>query len=166
MNIFFHFCTVVAALLLCGGANAQPPEVKSALVAPFPGPYDESADAHAEVAAAITRAAANHKFVLLDFGGNWCPDCRVTAAALSLSDIKPWIDKNFEMVKIDIGHLNKNMDIGDRYNVHVTAVPTIIILDPQGRMMNAGNPAALKDARGMSAQAIVDTIDGWIEKPS
>jgi thiol-disulfide isomerase/thioredoxin len=166
MKIFFRFCTVAAALVSCGVANAQPPQVKSPLVAPFPGPYDENADAHAEVAAAISRAAAGHKFVLLDFGGNWCPDCRVTAAALALDDVKPWIDKNFEVVKIDIGHLNKNMDIGERYNVRVKAVPTIIILDPRGRMINAGNPAALKDARGMTAQAIVDTIDGWIEKHS
>jgi hypothetical protein len=43
-------------------------------------------------------------------------------------------------------------------------VPTIIILDPKGRMLNAGNPAALKDARGMTPQAIVDTINGWIQQ--
>ncbi len=166
MNTYFRTSIVAAAFFVCGWANAQPPQVKSALIAPFPAPYDEGANAHAEVAAAIARAAAEHKFVLPDFGGNWCPDCRATSAALSLPEVKPWVDRHFEMVKIDIGRLNKNMDIAARYKVNIKAVPTIIILDQQGRMINAGNPAALKDARGMSAQAIVDTIDDWIEKPS
>jgi thiol-disulfide isomerase/thioredoxin len=158
---------VLAGISLAGVSVANPaPRITSTLTAPFPPPYNEAADAGAEVTAAIARAQADHKFVLLDFGGNWCPDCRITAAALELPEVKPWLDKNFAVVKIDIGRLNKNLDIGDRYNVHVKAVPTIIILDRQGRMINAGNPAALKDARTMSAQAIVDTINDWIEKPS
>ncbi len=128
-------------------------------------PYDVSADAHKAVAEALVRAARSGKFVLLDFGGNWCPDCRVTAGVLELPDVKPWVDRNFEVVPIDIGRLDKNMDIGERYDVRVKAVPTIIILDSHGRMINGGNPAALKDARGMTPQAIVDTLDGWIQKP-
>ena len=172
MTVIPRFAGLAATFILCGIALAgvsvadPAPRITSTLTAPFPPPYDETADAGADVTVAIARAQAAHKFVLLDFGGNWCPDCRITAAALELPDVKPWLDKNFEVVKIDIGHLNKNLDIGDRYNVHVKAVPTIIILDRQGRMINAGNPAALKDARTMSAQAIVDTINGWIEKPS
>jgi len=144
-------------------AAAQAPSVNRPVTGPLPYPYDESADAHAQVDSAIKRAAAGQKLVLLDFGGNWCPDCRMTAGVLAMDEVKPWIARTFEVVTIDIGRLNKNMDIGERYGVTIKAVPAFIVLDGQGRRINAGNPAALKDARAMSPQAIVDTIYGWTQ---
>jgi thiol-disulfide isomerase/thioredoxin len=160
---------VAAIALTLGVARAATPDgaprAPQGLTSVPAAPYDETADAHQAVSAAIVRAQKSGKFVLLDFGGNWCPDCRVTAGVLELPDVKPWVDRNFEVVPIDIGRLDKNMDIGERYDVRVKAVPTIIILDSHGRMTNGGNPAALKDARGMTPQAIVDTLDGWIQKP-
>jgi len=67
----------------------------------------------------------------------------------------------FEVVMVDVGRMNKNMDIGDAYGVHIKAVPTMIVLAPTGKMINGGgDPAALQDARGMSPQAIVDTLNG------
>jgi thiol-disulfide isomerase/thioredoxin len=144
-------------------AAEAPPAVNRPPTGQLPYPYDESADAYAQVETAIKRAAAEHRLVLLDFGGNWCPDCRMTAGVLALDEVKPWMARTFEVVMIDIGRLNKNMDIGERYNVTIKAVPTMIVLDGSGRRLNAGNPAALKDARAMSPQAIVDTIYGWTQ---
>ena len=129
-------------------------------------PYDEQADAHKDVALGIARAAATHKYVLIEFGGNWCPDCRVTAGVLGMDEVDSWIDKTFTVVPVDVGRMNKNLDIAEAYGVKIVAVPTIIVLDSEGHMVNSGNPAALKDARGMTPQAIVDTLSGWIAKPS
>jgi thiol-disulfide isomerase/thioredoxin len=154
--------------ILAGGALAAPtaPKVDATLTSAPTAPYNVDADAHAEVAAAIARAAQTHKFVLIDFGGNWCPDCRVTAGVLAMDQVKPWISAMFEVVMVDVGRMNKNMDIGDTYGIHIKAVPTMIVLDPAGKMINGGgDPAALQDARGMSPQAIVDTLNGWIQKP-
>jgi thioredoxin 1 len=158
---------LLACLILAGPAahaDMSPPRVTEKLTIVPDRPYDEKADARADVALAISRAAATHKYVLLDFGGNWCPDCRITAGVLAMSGVETWIDKNFVVVFIDAGRMNKNLDIAQAYDVKITAVPTMIVLDPEGRMLNAGNPAALQDARGMSPQAIVDTIYGWIQK--
>ena len=134
-----------AAIAILGGAAlgapAAAPKVDATLTSAPSTPYNVDADAHAEIAAAVARAAQNHKFVLIDFGGNWCPDCRVTAGVLAMDQVKPWVSTMFEVVMVDIGRMNKNMDIGDAY------------------------PAALKDARGLSPQAIVDTLNGWIQKP-
>jgi thiol-disulfide isomerase/thioredoxin len=146
-------------------ASGNAPTITETLTSVPAAPYDETADAHAEVAAAIARAATSHKFVLLDFGGNWCPDCRVTAGVLALPDVKPWVEKTFEVVAIDVGRYTKNTDIAERYGVRIKAAPTVIILGSDGKMVNAGNPTALKDARGMTPQAIVDTLNGWIQQP-
>lgn len=156
------------ALFALGGAEAdQPPRVTSAaLPTPLPLPYDESADAKADVAAAIARAKANGKHVLLDFGGDWCPDCRILAGVLELDEVKGAIARTFEVAMIDVGRKDKNLDIAAAYGVKITAVPTVIILDPQGRFLNSGHPTALSNARAMKPQAIVDTIFRWIADPS
>jgi thiol-disulfide isomerase/thioredoxin len=159
----------LCAFALAGPAFAAdaPPQVTEQLAAAaVPAhPYDENADAKAAVALALTRAVTDRKFVLIDFGGNWCPDCRVTAGVLAMKQVHPWIEKNFIVVPVDVGRMNKNLDIAQTYNLKIQAVPTIVILDGKGRMLNAGNPDALKDARGMTPQAVVDTLNGWIQNP-
>lgn len=161
----FALIAATAAMSNAHGAapEIQPPRVVSTLSAPLPAPYDPSADAAADVANAINRAKASGRFVLLDFGGNWCPDCRMVAGTLALGEIRPALDRTFEVVMIDVGRMTRNLDIAATYHVRISAVPTIIVLDSQGRMVNAGNPSALSDARSMSPQAIVDTIFGWVK---
>ena len=145
------------------GAGVDAPRVTTAkLKAPLPLPYDESADAAAAVAKGIAKAKASGKYVLLDLGGNWCPDCRILAGVLELGEVASAISKTFEVVAIDVGRMDKNLEIAAAYGVKVRAVPTVIILDPAGRFVNAGNPTALSNARAMTPQAIVDTIYGWI----
>ena len=164
---FATFCAVLSLICLAQAPQAPaepsvgPPRVTSRLTAPLPLPYDEAADATEALAAALARAGKAGKLVLLDFGGNWCPDCRIVAGTLALAEVRPAVDKEFEVVMVDVGRLTKNLDLAHRYGVTVTAVPTVIVLDPKGRMLNSGNPSALSDARTMSTQAIVDTIFGW-----
>jgi thiol-disulfide isomerase/thioredoxin len=167
------FRIIVILFLLASGvpgfgerafAASDVPRVTTPLKAPLPLPYDETADAQAQLAAALGRAQQNQKFVLIDFGGNWCPDCRILAGTLALGEVKPAIDRTFEIVMVDVGRLTKNLDIAARYGVDLKAVPTIVILDSTGRRVNSGNPAALSDARSMTGQSIVDTIFGWIGK--
>ncbi|MGI4877301.1 MAG: thioredoxin family protein, partial [Janthinobacterium lividum] len=57
------------------------------LARPLPLPYDEAADGSAQVAAAKARAKASGKLLLIDLGGNWCPDCRVLAAIIDIPEV-------------------------------------------------------------------------------
>jgi len=152
-----RIASLAAALCIAsyaaGAYAAGPaPQVHETLTAVPQAPYNETADAHADLALALSRAAATHKYVLLDFGGNWCPDCRVTAGVLEMKEVQPWVERNFIV-------------IAQTYGLDIHAVPTIAILDGTGKMINSGNPTALKDARGMTPQAIVDTLNGWIQNP-
>jgi thioredoxin 1 len=165
-----RIASLAAALCIAGYAAgtyaAGPaPQVHETLTAVPQAPYSETADAHADLALALSRAAATHKYVLLDFGGNWCPDCRVTAGVLEMKEVQPWVERNFIVVPVDVGRMKKNLDIAQTYGLDIHAVPTIAILDGTGKMINSGNPTALKDARGMTPQAIVDTLNGWIQNP-
>jgi thiol:disulfide interchange protein len=70
--------------------------------------YSATADAHADIAQAIHSAAREHKRVLLDFGGNWCGDCQVLNIYFHQPQNHAILDKNYVLVDIDIGRMDKN----------------------------------------------------------
>ena len=77
-------------------------------------PYDERANASEQVRQALQVAHAAHKDVLLVFGANWCPDCRVLDSALHGTKS---INDRFVIVKVDVGNFDKNLDLAKRYEV-------------------------------------------------
>jgi thiol-disulfide isomerase/thioredoxin len=137
---------------------AAAPVVPSAPATPVAHPYDETADAHAQVDAAFAEAKRSGRTVLLDFGGNWCPDCRILAGVLQEPPVADWVSNHFVVVKIDVGRRTKNMDISQRYGVTVKGVPTVLMVTSDGKLQNPDDPYGLADARSMSSQAVVDLL--------
>ena len=147
-----------AAALFLIAAAAPPPALPDGKATPMATPYDETADAHAQVDAAFAQAKAKNRLVLLDFGGNWCPDCRMLGGVLDQPDVRRWAEGSFVTVMIDVGRSKKNMDIAARYGVKVTAAPTVLIVTPDGRLLNGNDVFALANARSFSQQAVVDEL--------
>ena len=159
-----------AALALMAAAPAsalaaKAPTVKLKSLADLPTPpypYDEKADAEADVAAALKRAKKAHKLTLIDFGGNWCADCRIFAGVIEQPDVKAWVDKHYEVVTVDVGRYNKNMQIPARYGItKLEGVPSFLVVDGNGKLVNPGAFFALTDARHMTPQSIVDWLAQW-----
>lgn len=157
-----------AFLAMTGAIAASPaPRVTATtidqLAQPLPLPYDEKADAHADLAAASIRARREHKRLLIDMGGNWCPDCRVLAGVLALPELKPFLERHFVIVDVDIGRYDKNLDIADRYGAHYDrGAPAILVVDPRtGRLINTDHTLALRDARHMTPQGLADWLAQW-----
>jgi thiol-disulfide isomerase/thioredoxin len=164
---------IAAALALLASA-AQPalavpaPRVGVAsineLSQPLPKPYDEAANADAAVAAALKRAKAMRKRLLIDLGGNWCADCRILAGVMDEPALKRFIDKHFVVVTVDVGRFDKNLQIPARYGItkRLEGVPAILAVDPRtNKLLNAGRVSALSDARSMSPQALADWLAQW-----
>lgn len=133
---------------------------------PLPLPYDESADSRAEVARATAKAKKEHKLLLLDFGGNWCPDCRILAGTIDLPEVKAFVAKHYVEVTIDVGRYSKNLDIWAGYGQppRPKGVPAVLIIDPKTRkVLNTDHETALSDARHMSPQALADWLANWTQ---
>jgi thiol-disulfide isomerase/thioredoxin len=157
---------------LTGGALAAPeqaavPIVTVEKVQAAPHPYDEAADAHEVLAAALAAAKASGKKLLVDFGANWCPDCRALGGILALEPVRTYVAAHYEVAVIDVGRFNKNLDIPQTYGVKIHGIPTVMIVDPaDNRVMNRDGLEALGDAATMSPQAVVDQLVGWTEHPA
>jgi thiol-disulfide isomerase/thioredoxin len=164
--------TALVALTLAAPATAAPaPKVAATsfaqLATPLPLPYDEAADAKARIAAARARAIKAHKLLLIDLGGNWCLDCRLLAGTMELRQLRPFLAKHYEIVTVDVGRFDKNLDVAAHYGLkdHFGGgVPTVLIVDPKSdALKNAGHTAALADARSLSPQALADWLASWTD---
>ena len=114
--------------------------------------------------AALKRAKAHKKLVLIDLGGNWCGDCRVFAGVIEQPDVKRWVDKHYEVVTINVGRYDHNMQIPARYGINkLNGVPTFLVVDTKGKLVNDGAFFALTDARHMTPQSIVDWLAQWVK---
>jgi thiol-disulfide isomerase/thioredoxin len=137
-----------------------------ALPTPLPFPYDEKADAAARLGEAFASAKKSDKRVLIDFGGNWCADCRILAAVMDLPEVKSYLAKHYEVVSVDVGRFNRNMALVQRFGISkLHGVPTVVIAEPDGTPLNTTNAADLADARAMNPQSIADWLARWT-KPS
>ncbi|CAN5608228.1 hypothetical protein BH10PSE4_BH10PSE4_25260 [soil metagenome] len=135
------------------------------LPTPLPYPYDEKADAEADVAKAIKTAKAKHKLVLIDLGGNWCGDCRVFAGMIEQPDLKAFVDKHYEVVAVNVGRYDHNMQIPARYGIDkLKGVPTFLVVDTKGKLVNPDALFALTDARHMTPQSLADWLAQWPAK--
>ena len=157
----------LAALAVPVRAAAQVPAPRLAaraiaqLPRPLPAPY-VAGDAKPAIAAAARRARAANKRLLLDFGANWCVDCRVLAGVFALPQMRPWLARHFELVTIDVGRFDANLDVAARFGVDLGAVPAVLIVDPRsGRLLNRGDELGLGDAGTMQPQQMADWLARW-----
>lgn len=159
----------LALLAFPGAALAQvaAPRLKARSIAqlslPLPAPYDSSRDARKDVDAALARAKKSGKLLLIDFGANWCVDCRVLAGIFELPDMAGWMARNFELVQVDIGQFDRNLDLPRRFGgPSLDAVPAILIVDPRtGKLRNRKDVLGLGDARIMQPQQVADWLARW-----
>jgi len=167
------FAAVVALAVLAGACSGKAPAATAPKVhaqtinalAPLPLPYDEHANADSAVAAGRAKARASHKLLLIDYGGNWCLDCRVLAGVMEQPEMRPFIQQHYEVVKVDSGRFDKNTDITAHYGFKkVAGVPAVFVVDPKtDQLVNGKSVIALADARSMTPQGIADWLAQWVK---
>ena len=119
-------------------------------------PYDEKADGASDVRNALLKARASDKDVLLIFGANWCPDCRELDKALHGKSAQQ-IDGKFIVVKIDVGHFDKNIALAKSYgNPIKKGIPAAVVLTADNKIVYSTKGGELASARKMGEQGIYD----------
>ncbi len=92
---------------------------------------------------ALATAAKENKKVLLDFtGSDWCGWCiRLKKETFDQSQFKEYADKNLVLVEVDFPQgktlppevKKQNDTLQEQY--HIEGFPTLILLDPQGKVI-------------------------------
>jgi thiol-disulfide isomerase/thioredoxin len=149
------------------GAEPPRPSIDNFKALPFAtmAPYDEKADAKEVVDATFARARISHKRVLLDLGGNWCPDCLVLANFMRLPEIQRFVAAHYEVAMIDVGRFDKNLDIPARFGLkkRLAGVPAVLVVAPDGKLLNRADIFALADAASMTPAALSAFLARWAD---
>ena len=114
----------------------------------------------ANVDAAIAEARRTHKRVLLDFGGDWCPDCQVLNLYLQQSPNRELLKRNFIRVNVNIGHEDANVDLAHKYGVPLKGVPALAVLSPEGKLLYAQNKE-FADMRHLESNELTAFLNRW-----
>jgi thioredoxin 1 len=124
--------------------------------------YPASADAGKEIEEALHSALPVHKRLLLVFGANWCYDCHVLDEAFHSPEIAPTLEKYFEVVHVDIGKEDKNLDLAKKYDVPLNrGVPAIAVLDSNGKLLFSQKHGEFEAARSMATDDILTFLNKW-----
>lgn len=124
--------------------------------------YSETADPKADIAAALKQAQKEKKRVILDFGGDWCGDCQVLDIYMHQSPNVELLEKHFVVVHIDIGRMDHNVDVAERYKVPIQkGVPALAVLNANGRLLYSQQNKEFENMRNMSSSDVTAFLNRW-----
>ncbi len=132
--------------------------------------FSASADAQAEVDAALARAAAGDRRVLLVMGGNWCHDSRALAGWLDTPRLAALVAARYELVFVDVGipqtGAGRNLDIARRFGLaELPGTPALLVLTGEGRAVNLATAAGWRNAASRSEAAILAELTALADVP-
>jgi thioredoxin 1 len=125
--------------------------------------YPPDRDAHAEIKEAETRAATQHKRVLLVFGANWCFDCHVLDLAFQRPDLAPVVASGYEVVHVDLGpDEKKNADLVAQFEVPLDkGIPALAVAESDGKLVVSQKNGEFEDARSLTPEALLEFLNKW-----
>jgi len=143
----------VVPLLLMLAGQAPPPQASPAPSKPQQAPpklYNETADARAQLDAALKAAAEDDIRVLINWGANDDDACTKFQQDMNgrgstnpaYEVIRTKLSNEYRYVRVDVGKLDKNQDLAATYGVTLSAgaLPHLTVLDKQGKVL-AQQPA-------------------------
>lgn len=156
---FFAFAALLIAMPLVPPAPALAAEVEADH--PEARPYNDARAALADVAWALARAAVARKRVILVMGANWCHDSRGLAGWFAMPRFADMLERYYEVVFVDVGHPQegegRNIDIAQRFGIEeIVGTPTVLILSPEGALLNPETAPSWRNAASRSEDEIFD----------
>jgi thioredoxin-related protein len=147
--------SLIFVVMLQIGLKAQSPSI-----------YNPAANAQAEIAAAVKKAQAENKHVLLQIGGNWCPWC-IKLHNLIHSD--PQIDStlkaDYVFVLVNYSKENKNLLLLKQLEYPQRfGFPVLVVLNKEGNRIHTQSTALLEKGEGYDKENVISFLNNWSVK--
>jgi thiol-disulfide isomerase/thioredoxin len=149
MKMLAAFMFVIAAVAQAHAADAMYPPVERA---------------KADVEGALLKAAKSGKRVIVDFGGNWCTDCKVLDINMKKPENAALLDQHFVVVHVNVGDkgITDNFDVAERFGVPLKkGVPALAVLESDGRLVYAQKSGEFESMRSMDPKSVNDFLNRW-----
>ena len=129
--------------------------------------YNPDANAAADIEAAVKKAAAENKFVLIMAGGNWCSWClEFNRSSKADPKIDSAINSSFIWYHLNWSKENINDAVFAKYGYPQRfGFPIFIILDGRGQRLNAQNSEYLEDGKkSYDQKKVLSFLEQWSPK--
>ena len=150
---------ILRRIALAGALALMPLAVAAA------GPlYPDVARARADVDAALAAAARSGKRVLVDFGGNWCGDCKVLDINLRRPENAALLERHFVLVHVNVGDkgIDSNFEIAERYGIPLKkGVPALAVLESDGRVVHSQKNGEFESMRKLDPKSVQEFLERW-----
>jgi protein disulfide-isomerase len=124
--------------------NAPPPQI-----------YQPTNMTPGMIAHALKIAREENKFLMVEFGANWCEDCVALAHNLEQGETRNYFEKHFVVLKVDVGQFNRNLDVAKSLGVDLDkGIPTAVFFAPDGNKVGATNKGELEPSRKYGSKQI------------
>lgn len=151
---FFLLILNCTALAQDHGAPAKAAGQKSA-------GFDPKRDAAKDIKNAIAKAKKEHKRVLIDIGGEWCPWCHKLEEFFEANkDVTEFRDKHFVTVKVNWSPENKNEAALAKYP-KIPSFPHFFVLDENGKFLHQQDTGELESGDHHDHDKVLDFLKKW-----
>jgi predicted nucleic acid-binding protein len=72
------------------------------------------------------------------------------------------LEKHFVVVHIDIGRMDRNVDVAEKYKVPINkGVPALAVLDANGKLLYSQENKEFENMRNMKSSDVTDFLNRW-----
>ena len=125
--------------------------------------YDPAADAVQDLAGAVQLAKQQHKHVLVQVGGNWCPWCyRLHDFMLSEPGVDSLVKADYVLVRINYSPENRNYPILASLGYPQRfGFPVLLVLDQEGVRLHTQDTALLEKGESYDEAKLLSFLRQW-----
>lgn len=158
---FLVLCGVLAASVGCRRSSPETSAEEAQAPAETAATWALRSDAELDAAieAAVARAKENGKRVLLEFGAEWCPDCREVARLGHLTPAAEAIAAWYEHLHINVGRFDRHENWLRRFQID--RIATLVVLDADGEVHAQTTLEPLTGDTPLTA----DSYAAWLRNP-
>jgi len=114
-------------------------------------PFDPTRDSARDLHAAMEQAHREHKNILMDVGGNWCPWCIVLDRTLHEDqELHALLEKNYVLLHVNFSRENENLAFLGAYP-KAKGYPAWYVLSPKGELLKAEDTSELEQTHKLDA---------------
>ena len=125
--------------------------------------YDPKRNPLDDYQAAIAAAKAEHKLVLLEFGGDWCVWChRLDKFVSANADLHQALVQTFVAVKVNVSPDNGNEAFLARFP-QVPGYPHFMVVDPNTLAISQQGTGKFEQDKSYSKARIMEFVARWRE---
>ncbi len=127
--------------------------------------FEPARNASKDIADGVKLAAKQHKRVILDVGGNWCPWChKLDATFRTDAAIARILKDSYVVVRVNFSPENENREVLSRYP-KIEGYPHLFVLDRKGKLLHSQDTGLLETGDHHDHDKVVTFLSKWAPEP-